>query len=69
MVKNYFTRMDISYDFKAITVPPWEMVFNEIKEDVNDMIILQGEFLKMWRKDGQIADYVLKQSTVQIVPF
>ncbi len=49
--KNYFARMDIPYDFKVITVPLWEMVFNEIKDGVQDLVILQGEFLKMWRKD------------------
>jgi len=51
-VKHYFARMDIPYDFKVITVPPWEMVFNEIKDGVHDLIILHGEALKMWRKDG-----------------
>jgi len=49
--KNYFARMDIPYDFKVITVPPWEMVFNEIKDGVHDLIILHGEALKMCRKD------------------
>ncbi len=51
-VKDYFARMDIPYDFKVITVPPWKMVFNEIKDGVHDLIILHGEALKMWRKDG-----------------
>jgi hypothetical protein len=51
-VKSYFTRMDIPYDFKVITVPPWEMVFHEMKDEVHDLIMLQSEFLKMWRKEG-----------------
>jgi hypothetical protein len=51
-VKSYFTRMDILYGFKVITVPPWEMVFHEIKDEVHDLIMLQSEFLKMWRKEG-----------------
>jgi hypothetical protein len=51
-VRNYFVRMDISYDFKVITVPPWEMVFDEMKAGVHDLMILQSEFLKMWRKNG-----------------
>jgi hypothetical protein len=55
MVKNYFSRMDIPYDFKVITVPPWEMVFNEIKDGVHDLIILHGEALKMWRKERTIC--------------
>jgi hypothetical protein len=50
-VKSYFTRMDIPYDFEVITIPPWEMVFNEIKDGIRHLVILQGEFLKMWRKD------------------
>jgi hypothetical protein len=52
MVTNYFTRMDIPYDFKVISVPPWEMVFNEMKDGVHDLIILHGEAIKIWRKDG-----------------
>ena len=51
-VKSYFTRMDIPYNFKVITVPPWEMVFHEMKDEVHDLIMLQSEFLKMWRKEG-----------------
>jgi hypothetical protein len=51
-VKSYFTRMDIPYDFKVITVPPWEMVFQEMTDEVHDLIMLQSEFLKMWRKEG-----------------
>jgi hypothetical protein len=43
--------MDISWDFKIITVPPWEMVFHEMKDGVHDLIILQCEFLKKCRKE------------------
>ena len=50
-VKSYFTRMNIPYNFKVITVPPWEMVFYKIKEEAHDLIILQGELLRMWRKE------------------
>lgn len=63
-VKSYFTRMDIPYDFEVITIPPWEMVFNEIKNGVHHLVILQGEFLKMWRKDeancGLCSDVISK---------
>ena len=51
-VRNYFVRMDIPYDFKVITVPPWEMILEEMKDGVHDLMILQSEFLKMWRKNG-----------------
>lgn len=50
-VSNYFARMDIPYDFKVITIPPWETVFHEMKDGVHDLIIIPGEFLQMWRKE------------------
>lgn len=50
-VKDYFTRNDIPYNFKVITAFPWETVFNEMEGGNQDLIILQGEFLKMWRED------------------
>ncbi|MDI7259003.1 MAG: hypothetical protein QME90_03670 [Thermodesulfobacteriota bacterium] len=66
-VKSYFTRMDIPYDFKVITIPPWEAVFNEINEindGVHHLVILQGEFLKMLRKNeaycGLCTDVISK---------
>ena len=49
-VKSYFARMDIPYDFKVIAIPPWQMIFEEVKGGDYDLIILQGEFLKNWRK-------------------
>jgi len=50
-VRNYFTRMDIPYSFKVITASPWEIILNEIEKGDQDMIILQGEFLKILRED------------------
>ena len=50
-VKSYFARMDIPYDFKIIAVPPWQMIFEEMKGGDQDFIILQGEFLRKWRKE------------------
>ena len=50
-IKSYFTRMDIPCDFKVITVPPWQMIFEEIKDGDHDFIILQGEFLRKWRNE------------------
>lgn len=50
-VKSYFTRMDIPHDFKVITVPPWEMIFHEMNGGVHDLIILQCEFLRKFRKE------------------
>jgi hypothetical protein len=49
--KKYFTRMDIPYKFKVITGPPWQAVLTEVKCGDQDLIILQGKFLKIWRED------------------
>jgi hypothetical protein len=50
IVNHYFARMDIPYEPKVITVPPWEMVFDEIRVGVQDLIILQNELLEKWKK-------------------
>jgi nucleotide-binding universal stress UspA family protein len=50
-VRNYFTRMEIPYSFKVITASPWETILNEAEKGDQDLIILQGEFLKIWRQD------------------
>jgi len=49
-VHHYFARMDIPYERKVITVPPWEMVFDEMREAIQDLIILQIELLAKWKK-------------------
>jgi len=49
-VNHYFARMDIPYERKLITVPPWETIFDEMREEVQDLIILQNELLEKWRK-------------------
>ena len=50
-VKNYFTRLDIPYKFKVITGPPWQTVLTKVECGDQDLIILQGAFLKIWRED------------------
>jgi len=50
-IKSYFARIDIPYDFKIIAVPPWQMIFEEMKDGDHDFIILQGEFLRKWRNE------------------
>jgi len=50
-MKSHFARMDIPCDFRAITVPPWQMIFEEMKDEDHDLIILEGEFLRKWRKE------------------
>jgi len=49
-VAHYFARMDIPYERKVITVPPWEMVFDEMSGLAQDLIILQNELLEKWKK-------------------
>jgi len=50
-VSHYFARMDIPYEPKVIIVPPWEIIFHEMSDEVKDLIILQSDLLKKWRKD------------------
>jgi hypothetical protein len=50
-VRSYFARMNIPYDLKVIEVPPWKMILEEMQDEVSDLIILQGEFLKRWGKE------------------
>jgi len=50
-VKDYFTRMDIPYHFKVVTAFSWQTVLNELECGDQDLIILQGKFLKIWRGD------------------
>jgi hypothetical protein len=49
-VDHFFARMSIPCERKVITVPPWEMVFHEMSEEAQDLIILQSEFLEKWQK-------------------
>ena len=49
-VRDYFAGMDIPYSFKMITASPLETFLREV-EGSYDLIILQGEFLKIWRED------------------
>jgi len=61
-IKNYLTRMDIPHNFKVITASPLETVLNEMEGGDQDLIILQGEFLKMWIKDQ--VNYGLCSQTI-----
>jgi hypothetical protein len=50
IVNHYFARMDIPYECKPMTVRPWGMVFDEIGEQAQDLIILQNELLERSKK-------------------
>jgi hypothetical protein len=50
-VKGYFDRMDIGYELIVIRVPPWQRVFQELRDGDHECIILQGDLLKIWGED------------------
>jgi hypothetical protein len=50
-IKDYFAGMNIPYDLKVITASPLETVLNEVKCRDHGLIILQGEFIKIWEED------------------
>ncbi len=50
-IKGYFARTDVPYDFKIVIVPPWQIIFEEMKDGDHDLIVLQAEFLEKWRNE------------------
>ena len=48
--RDHFSRMDMRCSVKAITVPPWDGVFRELEEDDYDLVMIQGDFIKTWKK-------------------
>jgi len=48
--KEYFDRMNIPYELKVIIAPPWNTVLHEIRDGTHDLLMLQGEFLDLWRE-------------------
>lgn len=46
--KNLFTWMDIPCSFQFVTTPDWERILDEIENGDQDLIILQGRFLRIW---------------------
>ena len=49
-VRNQFNMMDIPCSLKLITSPAWEEILDEMERGDQDLIILQGQFLKMWNE-------------------
>jgi len=47
--KEYFDRMNIPYELKVIITPPWNTVLHEIEDGNHDLLMIQGEFLDLWR--------------------
>ena len=49
--EEYFTRMDIPHQFTVIASPHWDRIFDEMRKGDQDLIIFQGEFLRVPRED------------------
>jgi len=49
--ETYFTHEDIPHQIKLIAAPHWEAILNEIRKGDEDFIILQGEFLRILKRD------------------
>jgi len=47
----YFTINDIPYDIRTVPGSDWQAVSKEIERQEHDILIIQGEFAKIWRKD------------------
>lgn len=49
--RAYFTINDIPYDIQIMHVSHWQTVSKEVEVQEHDILILQGEFANIWRKD------------------
>lgn len=52
----YFDHMNIAHHFELISPRHWQTVFEEVKVGDLDLIILQGEFLKIFREKNVIRE-------------
>jgi len=50
VVRNHFKRMDIPCSLQFVTSPAWKKILDEMENGDQDLIILQGQFLKMWNE-------------------
>ena len=48
--EKYFDQINTPYDLKVIIAPPWKTILDEIGDGNHDLLILQGEFLDLWRE-------------------
>jgi|MudIll2142460700_1097286.scaffolds.fasta_scaffold507357_1 hypothetical protein len=51
-LKTHFRRTNIRYSFDFVTMPAWQVIFDEMGNGDQDLIILQGQFLKVWRENA-----------------
>lgn len=45
--QDYFTCAGIPHYFQVIAAPPWQTILDEMKVEEQDLIIFQGEFIKI----------------------
>jgi len=49
-VRNQFAKMNIPCSLQLITTPAWERIVDEMENGDQDLIVLQGRFLKIWNE-------------------
>jgi hypothetical protein len=49
-VRNHFKMKDIPCSLQLMTSPAWKEILDEMESGDQDLIILQGRFLKMWNE-------------------
>jgi len=49
--RHYFTINDIPYDIRMMPGSDWQVISKEIEGQEHNILIIQGEFAKIWRKD------------------
>ncbi len=49
--RHYFTTNNIPYDIRMMPGPDLHGVSKEIEKQEHDILIIQGEFAKIWRKE------------------
>lgn len=49
--RHYFTMNDIPYDIRMMAGPDVHGVSKEIEKQEHDILIIQGEFAKIWQKE------------------
>ncbi len=65
--RTYFTINDIPYDIQIMHISHWETVSKEVEVQRHDILILQGEFANLWRKDHP-SNYALGTMTGSVNP-
>lgn len=52
-LKTLLGRMNIRYSFDSVTMPAWQAILDEMENGDQDLIILQGQFLKVWKGNAR----------------